>query len=148
VRYAQAHGVNMAEVTGFRAVVGRGVEAQVDGQTITIGSAKLFTPPPPSEVQQHVRMLESAGKTVMLIQQADRFIGLIALADQLRPESKAVIASLKQQGVLTVMLTGIMSAWQMRLGRKLGLIVFMLTCSRRTRHRSLSNFNARLARWQ
>ncbi len=121
VRYAQAHGVNMAEVTGFRAVVGRGVEAQVDGQTITIGSAKLFTPPPPSEVQQHVSMLESAGKTVMLIQQADRFIGLIALADQLRPESKAVIASLKQQGVLTVMLTGDNERVANAIGKEVGI---------------------------
>jgi len=111
----------MAEVTGFRAVVGRGVEAQVDGQTITIGSAKLFTPPPPSEVQQHVSMLESAGKTVMLIQQADRFIGLIALADQLRPESKAVIASLKQQGVLTVMLTGDNERVANAIGKEVGI---------------------------
>ena len=121
VRYAQTQEVKLLEVADFRAVVGRGVEAQVDGQVITIGSAKLFSDQLSSAIQEQVERLESDGKTVMLIQQADRFVGLVALADQLRPESKAVIASLKQQGVLTVMLTGDNQRVANAIGKEVGI---------------------------
>jgi Zn2+/Cd2+-exporting ATPase len=107
-RAANERNLKLADVAEFQAVPGRGVEAVVDGEVVQIGSPNYLLqnghfPPKLREARER---LESEGKTVMLAQRSGSWLGLIALADQLRPEAKDIIARLKAQGVQVAMLTG------------------------------------------
>src|SRR5690606_27114668 len=108
VKAAQERGLALAEVTDFQAIPGRGVEAVLDHQVVHIGSPRYLIQNgdfPPRLVEARER-LEAEGKTVMLVRRGG-WLGLIALADQVRPEAKTIISRLKQQGIQQVaMLTG------------------------------------------
>jgi Cd2+/Zn2+-exporting ATPase len=84
------------------------VEAQLNGQMVRIGSPNYlqangdFTPGMAAARAQ----LEGEGKTVMLVQRESEWLGLIALADQVRPEAKAIVKQLHESGVQVTMLTG------------------------------------------
>jgi Zn2+/Cd2+-exporting ATPase len=109
VKAAQVRGVLLDEVADFQAIPGRGVCALLDGQPIQVGSPHHFAkdgdlPAVLSEAREH---LEADGKTVMLVRRGVEWLGLIALADQLRPEAKGIIQNLKAVGIERVaMLTG------------------------------------------
>jgi Cd2+/Zn2+-exporting ATPase len=91
-------------VTDFEARAGRGVAARVDGRQMRVGVPDLFDglrPPPRFEE------LERSGRTVVLVGEPDRLLGLIALADEPRPGAAGVLAELERLGVHErIMLTG------------------------------------------
>src|SRR5690606_3907388 len=106
---AQRRDLALAEVNDFENIPGRGVSAVVEGHAVRLGSPAylLENGDFPQELAEARHSLEASGKTVMLVQRDGAWLGLIALADQLRPEAKAVIASLKRSGIQQVaMLTG------------------------------------------
>ena len=106
---AQRRDLALAEVRDFENIPGRGVSAVVEGHTVRLGSPAylLENGDFPQKLAEARHSLEASGKTVMLVQRDGAWLGLIALADQLRPEAKAVIASLKRSGIQQVaMLTG------------------------------------------
>ncbi|MCI0348075.1 MAG: HAD-IC family P-type ATPase, partial [Acidobacteriales bacterium] len=105
---AQMRRLALQDVGEFAAVSGRGVEALVDGQVVRIGSPNYLLADrefPPKLAEARAR-LEGEGKTVMLVQRGANWVGLIALADQLRPEAKAIIQQLRNEGLQVAMLTG------------------------------------------
>ena len=87
---------------------GRGIEGQVNGQKMTIGSRRLFAEEHviPPMVDQWVNQAEAEGKTAMLLCDGERVRGFIAVADALRSESADVIAKLRKMKKKTIMLTG------------------------------------------
>jgi Cd2+/Zn2+-exporting ATPase len=121
---AHSLGLDLPPTTAFRAVPGQGVEGHVDGSHIWIGNERMFTERDveiPVDVQAKVRALEEEGQTAMLVYHASKvtgqipninlppesFIGLLAVADTLRPDAIEMIRMLKQIGVeRVVMLTG------------------------------------------
>nr|WP_092074375.1 heavy metal translocating P-type ATPase [Dendrosporobacter quercicolus]NSL49929.1 cadmium-translocating P-type ATPase [Dendrosporobacter quercicolus DSM 1736]SDM92496.1 Cd2+/Zn2+-exporting ATPase [Dendrosporobacter quercicolus] len=95
--------------TKFKALVGRGAQADVNGQTVFVGNRRLFEELGLSLKQTQAAMvqLEEQGKTVMLIGSAQTLWGLIAVADTLRDNSKDAIRKLRQAGMKHIaMLTG------------------------------------------
>ncbi|PIG30721.1 Cd2+/Zn2+-exporting ATPase [Janthinobacterium sp. 35] len=95
-------------VTQFAALHGRGVQGNIDGQTYYLGNArlmtelKLLTP----ELQAILARLEQQAYTAMVLASPAGALGVIAVADVLRPTAAAAIARLNALGVTTVMLTG------------------------------------------
>ena len=95
-------------VTQFAALHGRGVQGTIDGQTYYLGNArlmtelKLLTP----ELQAILARLEQQAYTAMVLASPAGALGVIAVADVLRPTAAAAIARLNALGVTTVMLTG------------------------------------------
>ena len=94
--------------THFTALPGRGLEAEVEGQSVLIGTQRLlqeqaidFTP-----LLDQLRLLEGQGKTVMLVVIAGEVAGLLAVADTVKPETALAIKTLQQQGVIVWMVTG------------------------------------------
>jgi P-type E1-E2 ATPase len=71
---------------------------------VKIGNQKLIDIP--EAYQKKMENLASQGKTALAVSLDNRVIGIIAIADTLRPETKQTIATLNQMGVHTVMLTG------------------------------------------
>ncbi|MDZ4764859.1 MAG: heavy metal translocating P-type ATPase [Chloroflexota bacterium] len=93
-------------VSDFAALPGRGVTALVDGRHVEVGSPIHLGAELPADMDAARVRMEEDGKTVMIVRQDDAIIGMIALADTLRPEAVAMIRTLKAQGVQVVMLTG------------------------------------------
>jgi Zn2+/Cd2+-exporting ATPase len=87
---------------------GRGLEGQVNGHKMTIGSRRLFREEHhiPDEVHLWVDQAEAEGKTAMLLCDGERVRGFITVADTLREEAQAVIGELNRMHKHTIMLTG------------------------------------------
>jgi len=108
VQRAKDIGTELAEVTGFTAVPGHGVEGMVDGHHVVLGNRKLMARDG-VDVAPHlarVELLEGEGKTVMITAIDGRAAGLIAVADTLKPRSAEAVDRLTKMGVQVYMITG------------------------------------------
>ncbi len=97
------------EVADFEAVMGKGVRAKVDGDTYYAGSPRLFEEMglSPGTIEDKLRVLREDGKTVLLVGTERELVGMIAVADRLRPGAEAAVAALRRANVeRIVLLTG------------------------------------------
>ncbi|HWI92831.1 MAG TPA: heavy metal translocating P-type ATPase [Flavisolibacter sp.] len=96
--------------TNACAIQGRGIEAEYEGSTIHIGNKELFTEKNdalPGEIKIKVEELEKQGNTTMLVQQNNKYIGVITLMDVAREDAKETLSELKKNGIRRmIMLTG------------------------------------------
>ena len=110
VDIATRKGLRLPEAEEVESMTGRGIKAEVSGTTVWIGNLKLYREAHvqlQASLQAQVAKLEEQGKTIMLVAVGRQPVGVIAVADTMRPELKTVVAQLKQIGVnYTVMLTG------------------------------------------
>jgi Cu+-exporting ATPase len=108
VARAKADQVALADVGGFAAVPGHGVEGSVDGARVIFGNAKLMARDGIewTAYADRISELESQGKTVMLVGIDGTFAGAIAVADTLKPDSAEAVARLHKMGVDVFMITG------------------------------------------
>jgi Zn2+/Cd2+-exporting ATPase len=93
-------------VTDVQALPGKGILGLVQGQQCFVGKASLISQVPPqfSQLSDH---LEAEGNTVVWVAQSEQVLGLIALADTIRPEAMRAIAHLKKLGIeQVILLTG------------------------------------------
>ncbi|MFN8420386.1 MAG: HAD-IC family P-type ATPase [Anaerolineae bacterium] len=111
VRYAREHKAVIQEPAEFENVPGQGVIARSGDHTIRIGNERLLeaaglTVPPPILTRR--TELEHEGKTVLIVHHSQLgWLGLIAVADELRPNAAQVIQSLRKAGIEhVVILTG------------------------------------------
>ena len=106
---AEKKGLSIKACTEFKMTVGRGVFAVVDGKAVLCGGEALLKEHgiAPSKAQaEAVKAFQSEGKAAVLVAEADRILGVIALADTLRPEAAEVVDELKAIGTESVLLTG------------------------------------------
>jgi Cd2+/Zn2+-exporting ATPase len=114
VEAARERGLPEREAHGLEAFVGRGVSAMVDGVGVLIGNDALFTERGiivDAVALERANALRDDGKSTMYVGAgkgaAAQIIGLIGVADTVRPNAKAVVAQLRELGIRkTVMLTG------------------------------------------
>jgi Cd2+/Zn2+-exporting ATPase len=98
-------GISIPDPTEFKTVPGRGVEARYGSQEILIGQGMMDTAAAKEE-DQAISEFENEGKTVLPVILDNRVVGLIAVADTLRGNSRDAIERLKQLGIKTIMITG------------------------------------------
>lgn len=103
VREAQTRELTIPAALAQRALVGSGIEAQVNGERILICAAGKQ---PAEAFAGQISELESAGKTVVLVLRNDAVLGVLALQDTLRDDALTAINELHQLGVKGVILTG------------------------------------------
>ncbi len=110
VRAAHARGIAPGPSTDFRALPGRGVVARADGGLWSVGTRALLEErgiAAPAEARARADALERDGMTVFFAARDDRLVGLVALADRMRPDATAAIASLRSLGIREfLLLTG------------------------------------------
>lgn len=108
VASARERGLDLASVTNFTAVPGRGVEANVGSQRVLLGNARLMADRSVAlgQLDAEATRLADDGKTPMFVAVDGKIAGIVAVADTVKPESAAAIAALKRLGVEVVMLTG------------------------------------------
>lgn len=92
------------------AIQGRGVKGDYNGSTIHIGNKELFienNTQMPADIKAKTLELEYQGNTTMLVQQNDKYIGIITLMDVARKDAKQTLEQLKKEGIhRMIMLTG------------------------------------------
>ena len=108
LRRAQADGLTAAEVTEFQALPGSGLQAALDGQLLCGGNADFIRTVTalPDTVSAHAQQLAQAGKTPLFFARGGKLLGIIAVADVLKPDSPQAIRALQNMGIRVVMLTG------------------------------------------
>ncbi|MDX2077289.1 MAG: heavy metal translocating P-type ATPase [bacterium] len=116
VAYAKRRNMTISAVEEFESIAGQGIVSKMDGKQVHLGSISYLlkvAPMPPKLAESHA-ILEAQGKTVIGVIREGQgevnsdcdWMGIIALADQLRPESKAVVADLQSKGIEVAMFTG------------------------------------------
>lgn len=97
-----------ASVEEFESITGRGVKGVVDGQQYFLGNHRLAHEEDycRAEVEAVLERLEEQGKTVVILGNTDRALGVIAVADTVRETSIQAVKELHDLGVRTLMLTG------------------------------------------
>jgi len=125
VRAATVRRLTLPDAGPLESVTARGVRATVDGEVVEIGSARLWTEreiPIPMIVDVGLQRLQKAGRSVMIVRHGERWLGVLGLADQPRPEARAVLHALRTQGLgPLVMLTGDNRGVAEAIGRELGV---------------------------
>ncbi len=110
VRRLQTSGIHPAAIQGFNSLTGQGVEASDEaGEHYFVGNSHLLQERKitlTAELERQSRMWQDQAKTVVFFANEKQVLALVAIADQLKPSSKAAIARLKQMGVAVYMLTG------------------------------------------
>ena len=108
VTYAEEKKMTPYDVSGFGVLVGSGLEGRLDGKYVLGGSGELMRSRDmiSSELFERADALAEQGKTPLFFAFDGEIIGIVAVADTLKPDSKSAIARLDKMGVETVMLTG------------------------------------------
>jgi heavy metal-(Cd/Co/Hg/Pb/Zn)-translocating P-type ATPase len=109
IKAAKSRGFEVTPAENFKEITGRGGQGTVAGQTFYIGNLRLFQEQliSTASIVDQVEKLQQEGKTAMIVGTKDKFLGIIAVADQVREGSAAAVAALKRAGLnKTIMLTG------------------------------------------
>jgi len=106
VKAAGARHITLVPTEKFHAIPGKGIEAFVAGRNLKVVSPGYLKENHIEIGDQRVETITRQGKTVVFLLEDERPVGVIALADIIRKESKEAIARLKSMGIRCMMLTG------------------------------------------
>ncbi|HLO02835.1 MAG TPA: heavy metal translocating P-type ATPase, partial [Symbiobacteriaceae bacterium] len=108
VKGAGERGLTLPTVTEFTAIPGHGIEASVEGRRVLVGNRRLMEREsiPVEALLGDLERLEGEGKTAMLVAAGGLALGIIAVADTIKPTSREAVETLKAMGIQVAMLTG------------------------------------------
>ena len=120
---AQERGIVPAPVEGFRALPGNGLTATLSGSELLGGSLNFVTTQLHGEnpLSAQAEALSGQGKTPLLFAQDGRLLGVIAVADAIKPDSPEAVRQLQGMGIRVVMLTGDNQRTAEAVGREAGV---------------------------
>ncbi|MCF8024592.1 MAG: copper-translocating P-type ATPase, partial [Desulfobacteraceae bacterium] len=123
VREAANRGLTAGRVSEFRSFGGDGVSATVDGRVVKVGRIDWFQGQGMdlSKLQDEILNLQNRGKTVVMVADEAQPLGLIAVADTIKPESREVVGLLHDYGITVAMLTGDHRTTASAIAEKLGI---------------------------
>lgn len=107
--YAEGKGLELSKPSSFEALPGRGARATVDGKTLYMGNVALMEESG-AEINENIgadaERIASQGKTPMLISCDGEIAGLIAVADEIKPEAPEAVKRVKGMGIGVTLITG------------------------------------------
>ncbi len=112
-----AEGVDLSPAENFRSLTAQGVEGTVEGTRYKLGKLALFERAPTDDFER----LEAEAKTVVAVGTETEVLGLVAVADAVRPEAKRAVAALKRAGLAVVLLTGDNAGTARAVAREVGI---------------------------
>ena len=120
---ARARGLQLAEPESFRAVAGHGVQAIVDGRGVLVGSAGLLAEwsVPQQALAVAADRLAQEARTVAWVAADGQALGLLAIADRVKPGAREAVQALRAAGVEVVLLTGDQPATAEAVAREVGI---------------------------
>jgi len=121
VNDAKEKEINFGSITDFESITGKGIEGKVDGKRVNVVSPGYVNENNLAFDRKLFNDMSEEGKTVVFVLLEDQLIGMIALADIVRETAKEAIATLKENGVHSVMLTGDNEKVAQWVARQLGI---------------------------
>ncbi len=120
---ARERGIEPSAPQAFDSIPGQGVEARVDGRRVLIGNRKLLERAglDPGEFETATARLAGQGKTPMYVAADGRVVGVVAVADAIRPSARDAVRNLHSLGARTAMLTGDNRRTAEAVARELGM---------------------------
>lgn len=109
VNHATAQGLELPPASNFKSTTSAGVTASVEGKIVKVGRLSALREQGvivPDDIERHRDTMLRGARTIVAVAVDNRAVGLIALADQVRPEAAGVVKALKKLGLQTVMMTG------------------------------------------
>jgi len=103
IRKAKEEEMEMFKTENFNAITGKGIEAKVNGKNIKVVSPGYLKE---KQISIPANSASSQAETIVFVLIDDQLAGYIALADEIRPESKNAIESFKKNGIKVMMATG------------------------------------------
>jgi Cu2+-exporting ATPase len=124
VNGANRQGVKAAATRNFEALPGRGAQATVNGQNVAVGGPRLIIErnvSVPAEVKNVADVWASEGRTVLYVVRDSNVAGVLAVEDEIRPESADAITALHGLGMRVAMITGDSQAVADSVAKRLGI---------------------------
>jgi len=123
----RAQGLRLEKPSGFEVLEGRGARATVAGATVYLGNRRLMDEQKIAlgDLGSEAQRLQGGGRTVVHVARNGRLVGLIAIADALRPSAVAAVKALKARGVQVAMLTGDNRATAERIAGEIGIDIVL-----------------------
>lgn len=108
VEYGKKEKVELLEVDAFEAIPGHGIQADINGRRILVGTRKLMKERNIgfSSYENQMKEYETEGKTAMLIAMDSKLAGIIAVADTVKENAKDAVTQLRAQNIAVYMITG------------------------------------------
>ena len=108
VEKAKSDGVKLRVAKNFNAVVGRGVEAKIGMKNYLLGNLRLMKENNAKIVKYEnmIEELEKDGKTVMVLAEEKKVLGVVAVADTIKEGSRVAVKLLQDMGIYVYMITG------------------------------------------
>ena len=109
VNYCVTNNISLEKVTDFNALFGKGIEGTVSGTHYYAGNEKLMEEKGISlsaEQKNQIRELAKQGRTPLLFADENQFLGIVAVADVVKPTSKEAVQKFRDYGIHVIMLTG------------------------------------------
>ncbi len=108
VMAAQERGISLDDPSEFKAYGGRGIQGNVRGRVVQVGKPAWFEDLSIDlrAVQRSIKALQTERKTVAAVVVDGMPIGVVALSDRIKPDSRSAVSLLKTMGMRVVMLTG------------------------------------------
>ena len=108
VEYAREKGVKETEVSDFESLPGNGLKAKFEGDDLVGGSLKYIKGQVTvsNAMETRAEALAMQGKTPLFFTKGDKLLGMIAVADVMKADSKEAITQLQNMGIRVVMITG------------------------------------------
>lgn len=121
--YASTHGIPILESTSFSAEVGFGLSAIIGGATVCGGNIRYIgsKAPVPEAFTSKTAQLAEEGKTPLYFSRGDKLLGLIAVSDAVKADSREAVSLLKKSGIRVVMLTGDNERTAKAVGKSVGI---------------------------
>lgn len=109
VNYCVTNNISLEKVTDFNALFGKGIEGTVSGTHYFAGNEKMMEEKGISlstEQKNQIRELAKQGRTPLLFADEKQFLGIVAVADVVKPTSKEAVQKFRDYGIHVIMLTG------------------------------------------
>ncbi len=121
-RYAEENGIDYSVATEIDSVSGKGITGKTEHGIVLAGNALLLDEKgiDISELKTHAEVFSNQGKSIIYVSLDGKPLGLIALADRLKPTAKQAIHLLKAQGIYTVLISGDNKACAEHIGELVG----------------------------
>lgn len=123
-QYAESKGVMLREARDFDTVEGKGIKGFLDNKLILAGNPIFLKDNGvkyPPEVDDQISIIEKEGKSVVLVAENKRLLGIIGVADTIKPNAKAAVEELKKLNLKLTMITGDNARTARAIGNTIGI---------------------------
>ena len=121
LEYAKAKGISFLPVSNFEIIKGKGLKAVIENVEYFAGNTKLISDLKLSFDLKRIELETLQGKTPVILATSQKVLGVVMVADAIKPEAKEAVKNLHKLGIKTVMLTGDHKNTAFAIAREVGI---------------------------